>query len=290
MHYQGQTRKVRSLFVSDVHLGCRYAHAEAFLAFLETQTPECLYLVGDFIDGWRLRKSWHWQPVYTQILRRLFELAERGTLLRYAPGNHDNFLRHFLLDFGLVEIQNEFIHQAIDGRRFLVLHGDQFDNVEQRAQWLSWIGSSGYDMLTWSNGLVNRCRRACGYRPWQFSSYAKKIVKRAVTFVSNFEAQLKQHAAANQCQGVICGHVHTPVRSLTGPIAYFNTGDWVENGSALAEYSDGSWELIHPPLTAEETLSLPQRAPHFQSALPAEAVSGERGVAEEAESLASIGS
>jgi len=265
MHHQGQPRKVRSLFVSDVHLGCRYAQAEAFLAFLETQEPECLYLVGDFIDGWRLRKSWHWQPVYTRILRRLFELAERGTLLRYAPGNHDNFLRHFLLDFGFMEIQNEFIHQAIDGRRFLVLHGDQFDNVEQRAQWLSVLGSVGYDTLTWTNGLVNRVRKACGQRPWQFSSYAKTIVKRAVTFVSNFEEQLTKHAIDNQCQGVICGHVHTPMRTSRGGIAYFNTGDWVENGTALAEYTDGSWELIHPALSDDEVVAVP-RIPRFVSA------------------------
>ncbi len=249
---QGRPRRVRSLFVSDVHLGSRFAHAEAFLRFLESQEPESLYIVGDFIDGWRLRQRWHWQPIYNRILHRLWELGEAGTLIRYAPGNHDNFLRHFLLDFGFLEIQDEFIHQAVDGRRFVVLHGDQFDNVELCAQWLSVVGAWGYDSLMWFNGQVNACRKWLGLAPWQFSSTVKKSVKTVVNFVSNFEARLAEHARSTGCHGVICGHVHMPLCVNREGIAYFNTGDWVENCTALAEYTDGSWELMHLPLTDDE--------------------------------------
>jgi UDP-2,3-diacylglucosamine pyrophosphatase LpxH len=196
------------------------------------------------------------RPVYNQILRRLLQLAEQGTLLRYAPGNHDDFLRHFLLDFGFIEIQDEFIHQAIDGRRLLVLHGDRFDDVELQARWLSVCGAFAYDGLMWVNGLVNCCRGWFGQKPWPFSASVKKWVKQGVTFVSNFERRLAEHALQSQCQGVICGHVHTPAERVTDGVTYFNTGDWVENCTALAEYTDGSWELIHLPIDPGETCAV----------------------------------
>ncbi len=277
---QGRPRRVRTLFVSDVHLGCRFAHAEAFLRCLESYEPETLYLVGDFIDGWRLQKKWHWQPVYNQILRRLWQLGESGTLLRYAPGNHDNFLRHFLLDFGFLEIQDEFIHQAVDGRRFVVLHGDQFDNVELRAQWLSVLGSFGYDGLMWLNGQINAWRKRLGWRPWQFSGSVKKCVKQAVNFVSNFEERLSQHAKKNGCHGVICGHVHTPTHVLRDGVTYFNTGDWVENCTALAEYDDGTWEILYWPLEEQAcaTAGSSSSAATFTENLPSVDVENEEAV------------
>lgn len=277
MHRQGRLRKIRSLFVSDVHLGCRFAHADAFLEFLNAHEPECLYLVGDFIDGWRLRRSWHWTPVYSRILRRLLELSENGTLLRYAPGNHDNFLRHFLVDLGFLEIQDEFLHQAIDGRRFVVLHGDQFDTIELRSQWLSVLGSYGYDLLLWCNGRLNQIRGWLGRGPSHFAATIKRRVKSAVTFVSNFEQRLADHARANDCHGVICGHVHTAAHGGDTPIAYFNTGDWVESCTALAEYSDGSWELIHLPLTPSETcpVSWPRTSEASQELAAADELSSE---------------
>lgn len=239
------TRRVRAIFISDVHLGCKYAQAEALLAFLSQHQPQTIYLVGDIIDGWRLKNSWHWEPVYNQILRRLWELAASGTQLCYAPGNHDSFLRQYLEDFGFVRVANEFIHEAADGRRYLVLHGDQFDNIEIRSQWLSVIGAFAYDSLMWSNGLVNRVRRACGLSSWAFSKHVKQRVKQAVTFVSNFEARLAQHAAAQACDGIVCGHIHTPTLREELGITYANTGDWVENRSALLEYDDGTLEVIH---------------------------------------------
>ena len=177
---RGATRRCfRTLFVSDVHLGCRYAQAEKFLAFLEQVQPEHIYIVGDFIDGWRLCRRWHWQPVYVRILQRLVQLASQGTQVYYAPGNHDEFLRDYLHDFGLVTVADQFIHRTADGRRFVVLHGDQFDDVERGAKWLSVVGAFAYDRLVSANGMINQVRRCFNMKDWRFSSSA--ILKSALS-------------------------------------------------------------------------------------------------------------
>jgi UDP-2,3-diacylglucosamine pyrophosphatase LpxH len=221
------------------------------LAFLHCHEPEFLYLVGDIIDGWRLKRSWYWRPVYNLIFERLLRLSAGGTRVRYTPGNHDAFLRPFVRDFGhvlgFVEIRDEFQHVAADGRRFLVLHGDQFDNIETQARWLSVVGAFAYDTLVWVNSMVNGVRRRLGLRNYPFSAHVKQRVKSAVTFVSDFERSLGEHARKNRCQGIICGHVHTPVISHQDGIVYCNTGDWVEHCSALVEYDDGSLEIVHIP-------------------------------------------
>ncbi len=254
------TRPIRAIFISDTHLGCRYAQAEALLAFLERHQPHYLYLVGDIIDGWRLRRSWHWEPIYNRILRRLLELSAVGVKVCYAPGNHDSFLRHFLEDFGRLEIADEFIHEGSDGRRYLITHGDQFDNVELRSQWLSIIGSFAYDSLVWLNGVVNRVRRCFGRSHWPFSATLKQRVKQAVTFVSNFERRLAQHALDRRCDGVVCGHIHTPALREEHGITYCNTGDWVEHRTALLEYDDGTLEVVHLDEQGHEATP-PERSP-----------------------------
>lgn len=248
VHETAERRRVRTLFISDVHLGSRFAQADAFLAFLEAYQPEFLYIVGDFIDGWSLRRSWYWNPTHTRIIQRLFDWASRGVTIRYAPGNHDEFLREHLRDFLWVEIADEFIHESADERRFLVIHGDQFDDVELRAAWLSKIGSVGYDLLLCVDWLVNRVRRMLRRPPWRLSGKVKARIKRVVSFLSRFEQRLEQYARGLGCDGVVCGHIHTPTMTRCGELLYCNTGDWVENCSALLEFDDGELRLVrfHP--------------------------------------------
>jgi len=236
VHETGERRRVRSLFISDLHLGSRFAQAEAFLAFLEAYQPEYLYIVGDFLDGWSLQRAWRWQPVSTRILHHLLEWAWAGVTIRYTPGNHDAFLREFLRDFIWVEVADEFIHEAADGRRYVVIHGDQFDDVESKAAWLSKLGSLGYDLLLAVDRSINYVRRRLGRKPWRLSAGVKARVKRIVSFLSGFEERLTEHARQKRCQGVICGHIHTPVIAARGEITYGNSGDWVENCSALLEW------------------------------------------------------
>lgn len=236
-------RVVRTLFVSDIHLGCRHSQAAAFLELLERFEPEKLYLVGDFIDGWKLRTRWRWLPEYDQILRRLMELKRGGTELFYTPGNHDEFLRGFLANFGVIDIQDRFVHEAADGRRFVVTHGDQFDRIEKSAGWLSLVASYAYDVLLSANWLGNRLRGK-KHDPYAFCGAIKRRIKRLVKHVSEFEDQLVGSARDAECDGIICGHIHAPRIQQLGDVAYINTGDWVENCSALVELDDGSFDLI----------------------------------------------
>ena len=236
-------RRVRSLFISDVHLGSRFANADAFLAFLEAYQPEFLYIVGDFVDGWSLRRSWYWTPTYTRIIQHLFDWASQGVIIRYSPGNHDQFLREYLRDFLWVEIADEFIHESADQLRYLVLHGDRFDDVELRAPWLSRLGSVGYSALLGIDRVINRPRAMLGRKPWRLSGGIKSRIKWVVSFLSGFEQRLVSHAKASGCHGVICGHIHTPALTRLGDIDYCNTGDWVENCSALLEFDDGELRL-----------------------------------------------
>jgi UDP-2,3-diacylglucosamine pyrophosphatase LpxH len=227
------------------------------LSFLQQHDPEYVYLVGDFIDGWRLKKSWHWRPEYNQIFHRLIDLSRGGARVCYAPGNHDSFLRHFLHDFGLIEVADQFIHRAADDRRYLVLHGDQFDDVELRAPWLSVAGSFAYDLLMWTNQQLNRLRRWFGWGSYALSARVKSRVKQAVRFISHFEDRLTEHARAEQCDGIICGHIHTPTIIQHDGVTYCNTGDWVENCSALVEHLDGRMQILR--FSPNSRLSLADR-------------------------------
>lgn len=234
---------IRSLFVSDVHLGCKHSQANEFLKLLERFEPENLYIVGDFIDGWKLKRHWRWLPVYDQIIQRLMTLKSSGTQLKYMPGNHDSFLRGYLANYGVIEVQDRFVHEAGDGRRYVVLHGDQFDHVEQKAQWLSLTASYFYDLMLSANWLGNKLRGK-KHQPYALCGVLKRRVKAMVTRVSSFEKQVAQDAIDTGCDGIICGHIHTPRIDQIGDIQYLNTGDWVENCSALIEQADGSFDLI----------------------------------------------
>ena len=244
VHETGERRRVRSLFVSDLHLGSRFSQAEAFLTFLEAYQPEYLYLVGDFVDGWSLRRSWRWPAVNTRVVQHLRAWAWSGVTIRYAPGNHDEFLRDFVKDFIWFEVADEFIHESADGRRFVVMHGDQFDDVEAHATWLSKVGSVGYDLLLVVDRSLNYVRRRFGWRPWRLSAGVKARIKQVVAFLSDFEQRSLEHARRKDCQGIVCGHIHTPVISVRDGNVYCNTGDWVENCSALLEFDDGELRLV----------------------------------------------
>lgn len=236
---------VRTAFVSDTHLGSRYCQADRFLSFLQQYEMQELYLVGDILDGWRLQRRWRWPKVYHAIMHRLLELQRSGTRLYYTPGNHDEFLRHYLHDFGIIQVQDEFIHHAEDGRRFLVMHGDKFDQIQQQCRWLSTVGASLYEFLLWTNFSVNRIRNLLGLHDWHYCGQVKMQFKTAVNFISDFEAQIATYAQKRRCEAVICGHIHKPTVQHIGNIVYCNTGDWVEHCTAIVEHLDGAWELAH---------------------------------------------
>lgn len=248
---------VRSLFVSDVHLGCRYANAGAFLDFLRAYRPQYLYIVGDFFDGWQLKKSFYWNDTYNFIIKRLLGMMKKGTKILYAPGNHDEFLRKFVYNLGSIEIQDEFVHEAADGRKLLIVHGDKFDSVVLNARWLSLIGDMGYNVLLHSNIWLNFFRRRLGFPYWSLSGLVKRRVKQATNVISDFENVIARYARNKGCQGVICGHIHTPVMQDRDGIAYYNTGDWVESCSAIIEHLDGRFELIQQPTHFVEDLEIP---------------------------------
>uniref|UniRef100_A0A7C4QLS8 UDP-2,3-diacylglucosamine diphosphatase n=1 Tax=Schlesneria paludicola TaxID=360056 RepID=A0A7C4QLS8_9PLAN len=243
--HQGRERiRVRTLFVSDLHLGFRHARVQEFLGFLEHFQPAHLYLVGDIIDGWKLRRSFRWEPLFNEVLSRLYELHEEGTCLFYAPGNHDEFLRRFRWDFGFVRVADEFVYEAGDGRRYLVTHGDRYDRVECGARWLSVVASIGYDSLLSVSRHVCRWRGGGLRGHYAFSAAVKQRVKQVVRYISDFEQRLMAAAATRRCDGVICGHVHTPQLRWDGPQVYVNLGDWVENCTAFVEYETGECALL----------------------------------------------
>lgn len=237
-------RRIRTLFVSDVHLGCKHAHAEQFLEFLQQHSPEQIFLVGDIIDGWKLRRSLAWHPVFNEILAHLYELAESGTAIYYTPGNHDAFLRGLPWNFSFIRVQDEFVFEAMDGRRFLVTHGDKFDRVECAAGWVSRIAAVGYDVLLSANRCVSHWRQLRPGSEYSLGAVIKRRVKQFVRYISDFERRLVDHARRQGCDGVICGHIHTPAQTEIDGIAYCNTGDWVENCTALVEYETGELALL----------------------------------------------
>ena len=239
---------VRSVFVSDVHLGCKYGNAAAFLEFISSVQPEYLYIVGDFIDGWRLKRSWYWNDTYSFILRRFVEMLRNGTQIRYTPGNHDEFLRDFIYNLGSIEIADEFVHVTADQRRLLVMHGDQFDTVVRHSRWLSMLGDVGYNLLLFINKGFNMIRRHLGFGYWSLSAAIKRKVKQATNFISSFESVITRYAQTQDCVGVICGHIHTPAMSEHHGVRYYNTGDWVESCTALVEDYHGNIDLVRRPV------------------------------------------
>jgi len=239
------SRQVRTLFLSDVHLGTRGCQAELFLEFLKAHEAETIYLVGDIIDAWRLKERWYWPQAHNDVVQKLLRKARKGARIVYVPGNHDEFLRDYLgTHFGGIEVVDSCVHEAADGRRYLVIHGDQFDMVVRHSKWLAHLGDHAYTTALALNTVVNLVRRRLGFSYWSLSAWAKLRVKEAVNFISAFEDALAGEARRVRADGVICGHIHHASIRMMGPIRYLNCGDWVESLTAIVETHEGQFELI----------------------------------------------
>lgn len=239
-------RHYRTIWISDIHLGTRGCNAELLLDFLRATESDYLYLIGDILDFWRLRKRWYWRQSHNDVIQKILRKARKGTRVIYIPGNHDEYFRDFARHrFGRVAILNEAIHTTACGRRFLVLHGDQFDGVVKYAKWLAHLGDRAYTFMLAANVWLNVARRRLGFSYWSLSAFLKHKVKNAVEYISRFETAVVAEARRRGVDGVICGHIHSAqLRSIDG-ILYANDGDWVESCTALVEHDDGRLEIVH---------------------------------------------
>ncbi len=237
--------RCRTVFISDVHLGFHGCSAGFLLDFLDRTECETLYLVGDIVDFWYMKKRRHWPKSHSDVLLKFCDKARNGTRVVFVPGNHDEAVRPFDgMMFGCIEIQDQVIHETGDGRRFLVLHGDQFDSVVRCSKWLAKLGSWAYDMLLRMNTGINRARRLLGRDYWSLAAFLKHKVKNAVSYISSFEEAVVRAAAERGVDGVVCGHIHHAEISEMHDIQYMNCGDWVESCTALVERQDGTVELL----------------------------------------------
>jgi UDP-2,3-diacylglucosamine pyrophosphatase LpxH len=240
-----EARTFRSLFISDIHLGSKPAKAEFLIDFLRHHHAETIYLVGDIVDGWRLRRSWHWPQAHNDVVQKLLRKARKGVKVIYIAGNHDEFLRSFQGEhFGGVVVADRAIHEGHDGRRYLVIHGDQFDGIVNNIRWLAYLGDMAYDTAIMVNRVVAFVRHRFGLSYWSFSSWAKVKVKRAVNYISAFQDIVAEEARLHEVDGIICGHIHHAAIETINGVRYINTGDWVESCTAIAEHHDGRFEIL----------------------------------------------
>lgn len=250
-----EKKRFRTIFISDLHLGTRRSRTDLLLHFLKTTDSDTLYLVGDIIDNWALKRKWHWDQSHNDVIQKILRKGRKGTKIIYIPGNHDEAFRDFTAQsLGSVHIKMTDIHNTADGRKYLVLHGDEFDTVVRYAKWLAFLGDRAYEFAVNFNHHFNRMRRLFGMPYWSLSAFLKRKVKRAVEFIGNFETAVVQKAKAKKVDGVICGHIHTPEMRMIDGIHYCNDGDWVESCSALVEHEDGTFELLDWTIFQGETV------------------------------------
>jgi UDP-2,3-diacylglucosamine pyrophosphatase LpxH len=237
--------RYRAVWISDLHLGTPGCQAGALLDFLKHVESDHLFLVGDIIDGWQLRRSWYWPQAHNDVVQKLLRKARKGTRVIFIPGNHDEFARRYVgHNFGGIEVAEDWVHETADGRRLWVMHGDLFDGVIQCAKWLAHVGDSLYEFTLKLNRYLNSLRARLGLPYWSLSKYLKLKVKRAVSYVGDFEAAVAREARKRGVQGVVCGHIHhAELREIDG-ILYANDGDWVESLTALVEHADGRLEIV----------------------------------------------
>lgn len=241
-----ERHRYRTIWLSDIHLGSPGCEALYLLDFLRAQDAETIYLVGDILDGWCLRKGWYWPQEHNDVVQKMLRMAREGTRVVYVPGNHDSVSRQFIgLSFGGIEVVEDAIHTTARGLRLWVTHGDLFDEVMHHAPWITHLGSWLYELLLGINRWMNAVRVRLGLPYWSMSQYLKAQVKNAVNFISEFEHVMAEEARRRGCDGVVCGHIHkAEIRSING-ILYCNDGDWVESMSALVETFDGELQLVH---------------------------------------------
>ena len=240
-----QRKQFRSVFISDAHLGSRGCKAEVLAAFLKSIDTRTLYLVGDIVDFWRLESRSYWPAAHNEVVRHILKLVKRGTRVVFVPGNHDEAVRSYVgMNFGGIEIQMQDVHRCLDGRRLLITHGDQYDLVVRHSRLLSKIGSSAYEVLLRLNNSYNHYRRWRGKPYWSLAQYMKSRVKKACTFISNFEDTLIREAKQKQLDGVVCGHIHHPAHVDEDGFTYLNCGDWIEHCTAVVESETGHLSLL----------------------------------------------
>ena len=257
MYHGAATHQYRAVFISDVHLGTKGARTDFLADFLGRMSCDHLYLVGDIVDGWRLRKSWYWDAEHDQVIRHILRHARNGAAVTYIPGNHDEMFRAWLptamdpmmlklggLEVAGIALRGEAVHVTADGKRFLVTHGDQFDSVVRYAKFLAHLGDSAYVTSLVANRWFNVVRRKLGYPYWSLSQWLKRQVKEAVKAIDRFETALAGEAERRGFDGVVCGHIHHAEMRRVGGVMYMNDGDWVESCTALVEHHDGRMELI----------------------------------------------
>jgi len=241
------TKKYRSIWISDLHLGATGSQDQELSKFLKHNSCEYLYLNGDIIDGWKLKRSWNWPQSHSNVIRRFLTCAKRGTHVIYVTGNHDEFLRDwtpFNVQFGNISVVDQCDHIGINGEKYLVVHGDMFDSVTRNYRWISVLGDIAYEILIKANIILNKTRKWYGLGYWSLSRYIKVNAKQAANFIFKFESHLSKHAAGYGYKGVMCGHIHSPEIKIIDNVIYMNSGDFLETVSALVERHDGVFELL----------------------------------------------
>lgn len=238
----------KSIFISDVHLGSKDSKAAELNEFLKTVESENIYLVGDIIDAWKIQQNkFKWKNSHTDVVRTLLKKSRKGTQIIYVAGNHDEFLRpmiRYAANFGNVKICNQIVHEGLDGKKYLVVHGDLFDGITRLSPWLSFMGDKAYDVLLDLNSRFNWIRHRLGFGYWSLSKWLKHRVKKAINFIFEFELTITAYAKRKGYDGVICGHIHYAEIKTVNDITYMNDGDWVESKTALVEHMDGRWEIL----------------------------------------------
>ena len=265
---------VRAIFISDVHLGTRACQAESLLAFLREHESEYLYLLGDIIDFWAMNRSVQWAGAHNTVVQKVLRRARHGCKVFFIPGNHDEALREYAgVAFGDIRVESEWIHETLDGRRYWLVHGDEYDQVTRHHRWVAVLGDVGYNALVRINLVLSRVRRLLrrpGY--WSLAGYAKNKVKKAVSFIFDFEDAVAHAAAQRGVDGVVCGHIHSAADRRIGNVRYLNCGDWVDTCSAIVEHFDGRIEVVHWGVQGAAARPAPLALP----ALPPRAVAVER--------------
>jgi UDP-2,3-diacylglucosamine pyrophosphatase LpxH len=238
--------KYKSVFISDIHLGTRGSKSELLLEFLKDVECDNLFLVGDILDGWRLKKGWYWPESHSTVIQKILRMARKGTRVVYIPGNHDEFMRNFLEhSFGNIELHNEVEYTALNGKTYIIIHGDKFDIVTMNMKWLSYLGDWAYTSLLNINTMIHWIRSYLRLPYWSLSKWAKHKVKEAVNFIGNYEYSLANYARIKHADGIICGHIHSANMDVIENIEYKNCGDFVESCTALVEHVNGTWELMY---------------------------------------------
>lgn len=238
--------RYKSIAISDVHLGTKGSKADLLLTFLRDAECDNLFLVGDIFDGWRLKKNWYWTEDHSTVIQKILRMGRKGTKIYYIPGNHDEFMRQFLEhSFGNIELHNEMIYTAINGKQYIIIHGDKFDIVTMNMKWLAHLGDWAYTTLLNVNTAIHWVRSYFRLPYWSLSKWAKHKVKEAVNFIGDYEQSLVNYARIKQVNGVICGHIHSANLDTIDGVEYMNSGDWVESCTALVEHLDGTWEIVN---------------------------------------------